>query len=104
MTIQINSDNHIKGSENLIERFKETITNSLKRFENQVTRVVVHLNDENGSKSGQKDKRCLLEARLEGMQPIAVTHHANTLDEALKGAIDKIKTSLETSIGKLRSY
>jgi hypothetical protein len=46
----------------------------------------------------------MLEARLEGMQPIAVTNNGATEEHALKGAIDKLKAALDTIIGRLRNY
>jgi len=104
MTIQINSDNNITGTEGLSNFVESTIAETLKRFDNQITRVEVHLNDENSHKSGMNDKRCMLEARLEGMQPIAVTAHGDTIQEALKGALSKIKSSLDTTLGKLQNH
>ena len=64
---------------------------------------IVHLSDENNSKEGINDKKCLLEARLEGRQPIAVTALGNTYDLAVNGATDKLKSSLDTIVGKMRS-
>ncbi|MEO6538196.1 MAG: HPF/RaiA family ribosome-associated protein, partial [Ferruginibacter sp.] len=90
MIIQINSDNNITGTEELSNFVESTIAETLKRFDNQVTRVEVHLNDENSHKNGMKDKRCMLEARLEGMQPIAVTALGDTIQEALKDALGKL--------------
>ncbi len=84
MTIQINSDNNITATGTLSSFVESAVTETLKRFEKQITRVEVHLNDENSHKSGINDKRCMLEARLEGMQPIAVTAHGDTIEEALK--------------------
>ncbi len=104
MTIQINSDNNITGTEGLSNFVQSTIAETLKRFDEQITRVEVHLNDENSHKSGINDKRCMLEARLEGMQPVAVTAYGNTIQEALKGALDKLKSSLDTTIGRLRNH
>ncbi len=104
MTIQINSDNNITGTEGLSNFVQSTIAETLKRFDEQITRIEVHLNDENSHKSGINDKRCMLEARLEGMQPVAVTAHGNTIQEALKGALDKLKSSLDTTIGRLRNH
>jgi ribosomal subunit interface protein len=104
MTIQINSDNNITGTEGLSNFVQSTIAETLKRFDEQITRVEVHLNDENSHKSGINDKRCMLEARLEGMQPVAVTAHGNTIQEALKGALDKLKSSLDITIGRLRNH
>ena len=104
MIIQFNTDNNIAGSERLNEYFTTTLSESLNRFSNQITRLEVHLTDENSNKEGQNDKRCMLEARLEGIQPIAVTSNADTIEQAVKGAVDKLKSSLDTVIGKLRNH
>lgn len=103
MTIQINSDNNITGTEGLSNFVESMVAESLKRFD-KITRVEVHLNDENSHKNGSNDKRCMLEARLEGIQPIAVTAHGNTIQEALKGALEKLKSSLDTTLGKLQNH
>lgn len=104
MIIQFNTDNNIAGSERLNEYFTTTLNESLNRFSNQITRLEVHLTDENSNKEGQNDKRCMLEARLEGIQPVAVTNNADTIEQAVKGAVDKLKSSLDTIIGKLRNH
>ena len=104
MTIQINSDSNITGTEGLSSFVETTIAETLKRFDNHITRVEVHLNDENSNKSGMNDKRCMLEARLEGMQPVAVTAHGDTIQEALKSALSKLKSSLDTTLGKLQNH
>jgi ribosome-associated translation inhibitor RaiA len=46
----------------------------------------------------------LVEVRLAGMKPIAVTEHANSTEQAVLGAIDKLKTSLEKISGRLKDY
>lgn len=104
MKVQFNTDNHIVGREELRAPLEEIINQSLNRFEDRITRIEVHLNDENSHKGGGDDKRCLLEARLEGMQPIAVTNNASTHERAVKGAVDKLKTALDTVIGRQRNY
>jgi ribosome-associated translation inhibitor RaiA len=90
MKIQINTDNNIQGREALAERYSKDVSSALANVDKHVTRVEVHLSDENGDKGGQHDKRCAIEARLEGRQPIAVTEHAATLDLALHGACHKL--------------
>lgn len=42
----------------------------------------------------------MIEARLEGMQPIAVTNDSNSHEQAVEGALGKLKTSLETILGR----
>lgn len=104
MTIQVNTDNNIKGSDELRAYYSASISEALSRFGHHITKVEVYFTDENGQKKGQNDKRCLLEAHIIGMPPIAVTNHANTPDQALKGAIDKLKSSLNASLGRLKDH
>jgi ribosome-associated translation inhibitor RaiA len=57
----------------------------------------------NGSKHGERDKRCTLEARVGGMSPVVVHHQADTLREAIDGAADKLERALEHTIGRLKA-
>lgn len=102
MQIHINTHDHIEGYERMEAYFSETITNALKRFEDKITRIEVHLNDENGEKFGEK--RCTIEARIAGMQPIAANNHADTTEKAVAGAIDKLKHQLTTAFDKMKSH
>jgi len=104
MQIQFNTDKNVTGSENLIASSTSLISEELSRFSDQITRLEIHLSDEDGNKDGFNDKRCMVEARLAGMNPIAVTDHANTHEQAVSGAIDKLKTSLESLTGRLKNY
>jgi ribosome-associated translation inhibitor RaiA len=104
MKIQVNTDHNTPGSESL-NNFIDTVLNAeLDHFSEHITRVEVHLADENAGKSGENDKRCVIEARVEHRQPIAVTAHGNTYEEAISDATDKIKSSLDTVIGKMTSH
>ncbi|PVZ16005.1 Sigma 54 modulation protein / S30EA ribosomal protein [Pseudomonas sp. URIL14HWK12:I9] len=102
MHIQVNSDNHIHGGARLEEWVRNTLETALERFEDDLTRIEVHLRDENGDKAGPHDKRCLLEARLKGMQPLSVSHRSPSLDTAIDGAATKLEHALEHALGKLR--
>ena len=104
MKIQINTDNHITGREKLANEAEAAVENALGRFATQITRVEVHLSDENSHKGGEKDKRCAMEARLEGRQPVAVTHEADTITQAITGAAAKLERSLDSTLGKLRGH
>ncbi len=104
MHIQLNTDHNIQGSEALAAQVEAVVAGALGRFVEQVTRVEVHLSDENGGKGGADDKRCLMEARLEGRKPTVVTHHAATVDVAMVGAADKLARVIESTLGRLRSF
>lgn len=103
MQIQVHSDNHIEGSARLVDWVSASVASKLERFDDELTRVVVHLNDENGEKAGAHDKRCQIEARPKGLQPTSVTHKAESLELALDGAVDKLENALNHQFGKLRS-
>jgi len=102
MQIQINTDHNIEGHEALAAQVSSVVEGALSLVSDHITRVEVHLSDENSAKGGQHDKRCLMEARLEGRQPIAVTHQAATLDEAVDGAADKLARLIDSDLGRMR--
>jgi hypothetical protein len=104
MEIQFNTDKTIKGNVRHQDFFTSQISDKLKRFQSNISRIVVHITDENGNKDGFNDIRCLLEARIEGMQPIAVSCKANNDELAVSGAIDKLKASLDTVLGRLSNH
>jgi ribosomal subunit interface protein len=104
MKILLNTDKNISGTEEMREPLKATIANALERFSDHLTRVEVKISDENADKSSDNDKRCVLEVRPKGKQPIVVTSHGDSVENAVDEAIDKMKTSLDTVIGRLRNY
>lgn len=104
MQIQVNTDNSIEGFEALQAEVEVTVASSLGRFSDHVTRVEIHLSDENGDKNGQNDKRCMMEARIEGRQPTAVTCEAATMTQAVGGAADKLKNSLASILDRLSEH
>ena len=100
--VQVNTGHNIRGGQKLDEHVQDTVNASLGRFGRQVTRVEVHLSDDNASKTNGDDKRCLLEARPAGHQPLVVTHVAATIDEAIDGAVDMMEKLLTRTFAKLR--
>jgi len=103
MTIQFNTDHNIHGTEKFRDPLIAYIAAELADYNDQIMRIEVHLSDENANKGGPNDKLCMLEARLKGMEPIAVKNEANTSELAVEGAVEKLKNSLETIIGHLRN-
>ncbi len=104
MTIQFNTDKNVSGTENRTPYFTSLVLEELVRYRDQITRIEIHLSNQNSNRNGLKDMRCLLEARLEDMKAIAVAYDANTEVQAVNGAIDKLKNSLSTVTGKVRNY
>ena len=102
MQIQINTDHNIEGHEALSAHIRSVVEHALNHESAHLTRVEVHVADENGPKSGPRDKRCTMEARLEHHQPIAVTFDAATVHQAVDGAADKLARLVEHTLGRLR--
>jgi hypothetical protein len=100
MKVQINTDDNIQGHEALAGRVEAEVESALSRFRERITRVEVHISDENAVKPGTADKRCLMEARPTGLHPVAVTHQAATIGEAVIGAAKKLRTALGSSLGR----
>jgi len=102
MQIRVNSDNNIVGSDDLSARVEDVVQDVLGRFSERITRVEVHLADENSqAKSGENDIRCTMEARLGGLKPIVVTEQAATLDQAVDAAADTLAKTIDRSLGRL---
>jgi len=100
MQILINSDHHIKGGESANETVESIVASAVDRFADRITRIEVHLSDTNGPKHGERSKRCVMEARIGGMRPLAVAHEAPNLLSAVEGAADKLKRSLEHALDR----
>jgi ribosome-associated translation inhibitor RaiA len=99
--IQINTDHNIAGHEALVSHVSGLVENALNHVSDHITRVEVHLSDENSNKGGENEKRCVMEARLEGRQPVAVTHQATTVEQAVEGAVHKLSRLIESTLGRL---
>lgn len=100
MQIQINTDHNIDGREALNRHVESVAGQGLARFREHVTRLEIHLSDQNAGKGGPADKSCVIEARLEGRPPVAVTHHAQTLHQAVSGAAEKLARLLDSRLGR----
>jgi len=55
-----------------------------------------------GGKSGVKDKRCRLEARVVNRQPATVTAEADNMNNAFIDAVDKLAHALDTDLGRVK--
>lgn len=101
MQVRVNTDHHLKASDELAARIGADVVAALDRFGGRVTRVEVHLNDENSSKAGATDKRCMIEARLPGHPPLAVSARGEDYDLAVRAAADKLARALDSTLGRL---
>jgi hypothetical protein len=101
MHIEINHDNHVRIDSDFMQRLSGAIEGTLLKHTDRVTRVEVHLGDTNGGKGGAADKRCMIEVKLAGIPPLAVTHVADSLQLAIDGATEKLEHAVGHKLGKL---
>ncbi len=101
MQVQVNTSNGVENKETLERWADEFLNDALSRFRQEITRVEVQMSDENSAAKGATDLRCMLEARLNGHAPLAVSHHAESRDLAFRGAAQKLVRLIEHTLGKL---
>ena len=104
MQILVDTDHKVEESEEFSHRIEGRVRTALHRYADQITRVEVHLSDENGAKSGGQDKTCLMEARAAGHQPLTASNDAATLQGAFDGAAKKMAHLLESTVGQLHHH
>lgn len=95
--IQINPAD-LPSTEAITSHVHEEIAGALKHWQNRITRVEVHLHDDNGPGKGGLDKRCTLEARPAGQEPVAVEHSARDMYEAITKASAKLGRAVRHQI------
>jgi len=104
MLIKIETDNNIERNAALTAHIEATVNGALDRFGEKITRISVHLSDQNSEKKfGTADMRCQIEARLAGLQPVSVSDEAETIKQAVVGAVKKLQRSLGSTLGRLDS-
>lgn len=104
MQIQINTDKNIEGNEAFADHVRTVVEKNLDHYADRLSRVEVHLGDMNAEKTGQQDQICTMEARPNGMEPVAATHKAANSHAAVEGAAHSLANLLRTRFGKLDDH
>ncbi len=102
MQVLVNHDHNINGGVSLQSYVEDLMNGALDSFKDQVTRVEVHVADENADKGGDKDLRCTMEVRLRGLKPFAVSHRNKNLHAAIDGAAERVARSVRKTVEKRR--
>jgi hypothetical protein len=102
--IQIHADNQVDSDNERDSRLEEQIRQRLARFEGRITDVEVHVSDVNGPRGGNSDLRCSIEARVNGIPPVAAIDEGDTVDRAVIGAAKKVVRALDHQLGKLADH
>jgi hypothetical protein len=100
MQVLLNTDHPVADFDTLSTHVSAVVDEALMHHRDHITRVEVHLGDENGSKTGPGDKRCMMEARLDGRPPIAVTQHADSVEAAVHSTVRSLAKAIEHALGR----
>lgn len=103
MQVLLNTDHPAGDFDTLSTHVTAVVDEALIHHRDRITRVEVHLGDENGTKTSPGDKRCMMEARFDGRLPIAVTQHADTVESAVHGAARSLAKAIEGVLGRAAS-
>lgn len=101
MRIDIKTDNHVQFDPSVEQHVNQSLESVRTRYGDQITWVEVHVGDVNAGKKGDLDKRCMMEARVDGRPPLVAEEHAATLASAISGAARKLLRVIESDLGKL---
>jgi ribosome-associated translation inhibitor RaiA len=101
MEIYVHTDHNLDGHVAMAAHVEREIAAALERLSDHVTRIEVHFAEESAGRSTGENIRCIVEARPAGQSPVMVTHHGDTLDQALRGALHKLTRLLRRDEGRL---
>lgn len=100
MKIKINMDNGKTPKETFIGPLIKIIEHNLIVYSYRITTLKVHLSEENDT---AEDRRCMLEARVEGLKLIVVTSTAETHKQAVQEATDKLNKVLHELLNRSKN-
>lgn len=98
MQIQVHAA-HVPASDQFYVYAEDRVAEVLSTFAERLTRVEVHIQDQNAHKGGD-DLRCVVEARPRGLDPMTAENRGGDLRETFNGALEKLKHVLEHDSGK----
>ncbi|TVQ62893.1 MAG: ribosome-associated translation inhibitor RaiA [Phycisphaerales bacterium] len=101
--IEINYRNMDK-TDAINAHIEQELEAAIGRFADRLTRVEVHLSDENAGKSGPDDKRVMFEARPRGMDPLVVEAKDEDMYKAISDAAGKLRRILTTRFEKADAF
>lgn len=102
MNVQIHTSDFTL-TDGLREHIAWRVVHATQHGRDLISRIVVHLADVNGPRGGI-DKRCALELRLKGAQPLVVDDVQTDLYIAIDRAFERIGRSLHRRLARRRGF
>ena len=104
MQIYVHTDSTIDGDSDLTAYVEGQVAAGTSRFSEDITRIEAHLSDQSAGRSTGADIRCRLEVRPAGQAPVTVTDDADTVDQALQGALHRLTKLLASDAGRREDH
>lgn len=101
MQIDIHTDETLARREALSSRVQQRFEAALAPYAERLGGVEVHLSDECADRATGNDMTCQVLVSLDGQTPLAATHHASTIEEAVGGAAHQLDRLLASRIGRV---
>jgi ribosome-associated translation inhibitor RaiA len=102
MDIHVHTDHNIDGREALATWVTGVIEQSLGGVSRRISRVEVHLTDENSDKKTRADDmRCVLEVKIDGRPPLVVTEQADTIHNAVIAGSDQLARLVDHTLERV---
>ncbi len=103
MEITVHTDHNIEGTEAFAARVQESVASGLPSLGEDHVRIEVHVADESAGRTTPSDVRCTLEVRTDRQSPVSATHHAESVDAAVAGAVHRVRRLIEGRTGRLEN-
>lgn len=104
MHIEISWGKGIPHSDSLHAHITEQVEHALRHMAEEFTRVQVHLHDDNAAKGGSNDKRCVMEARPTGADPLTVDATGDDFYVTVTATAKKLERAARSFSDKRRSH
>lgn len=94
----------VEKSDALGRLVDEQVDHALRHCKERFTRVDVHLHDDNQDKGGSHDKRCVIEARPRGADPLAIEATGDDFFKTVVAAAKKLEHAAEHFVDRRRNH
>ncbi len=100
MKLQINYA-EMESTPAIEQRITDKVDHALRHTGEHVTRVEVHVRDDNRGKGGPNDKRVTMEARIAGRQPLVVEDTGSDLYRVIDSSAEKLRRAVKNELERL---
>lgn len=94
----------IEKSDALGEHIETHLQRALRHYEDRFLRVDVHIHDDKAGRHGSDDKRCVIEGRPSGGEPLAVEHHGDDFYATATEAVKKFERAVHHFVERQREH